>query len=112
MYIHTHPNHDCRRPRFIDDILVVWDEGPDELKKFIEHLNSWHLNIKFSEEISSSEVSVFDILIAKSAYGRLRTDLFSKMTDANKYLHYSLAHTKSCRDGLITANSRGLNESA
>lgn len=86
--------------RFIDDILMVWDDGIEELDKFIPYLNTRHPNIKFSEEISKVEVSFLDILISKGPTGKLRTDLFSKATDANNYLHYTSAHTKPCRDGI------------
>lgn len=86
--------------RFIDDILLVWDHGPEELNKFILYLNTRHPNIKFSEEISITEVSFLDILISKGTAGRLRTDLYSKAMDANNYLHYSSAHTRSCREGI------------
>lgn len=37
--------------QFIDDILLIWDHGMDELKLFTEYLNTRHSNIKFSEEI-------------------------------------------------------------
>lgn len=86
--------------RFIDDILLVWDHGMDALREFITNLNNRHPNIKFSEEISYSEVSFLDISISKDPSGKLRTDLFTKSTDANNYLHYSSAHTKSCKDGI------------
>lgn len=86
--------------RFIDDILLIWNHGMDELKLFIEYLNMRHPNIKFSDEISMKQVSFLNILISKSPDGEIHTDLFSKTTDANNYLHYTSAHTMSCRDGI------------
>lgn len=43
--------------RFIDDILLVWDHGMDELRSFTTYLNTRQPNIKFSEEISFTEMS-------------------------------------------------------
>lgn len=85
----THVYPYSLRPRlwlcFIDDILLIWDHGMDELKLFIEFLNKRHPNIKFTEEISPKQVSFLDILIAKSPDGEIVTDLYSKTTDA---LHF------------------------
>lgn len=45
-------------------------------------------------------VSFLDLSISKSVDGNISTDLFSKPTDANNYLHYTSAHTKLCQDGI------------
>lgn len=91
----------CLWLRFIDDVLLIWDHGMDELHKFLTYLNDRHPNIKFSREVSHREVSFLDINISKDNSGKLRTDLFSKTTDANNYLHYTSAHTTSCKDGIL-----------
>ena len=40
--------------RYIDDIFMIWTEGEDNLKTFINYLNSIHLTIKFTHEYSNS----------------------------------------------------------
>ena len=46
--------------RSIDDIFMIWTEGEDNLKTFINYMNSIHLTIKFTHEYSnSSETSHF-----------------------------------------------------
>lgn len=99
---HVYPYHLNPRLwlRFIDDILLIWDHGIKALNSFMEYLNSRHPNIKFSEEISNSEVSLLNILISKNQAGGLSTDLYSKPTDANNYLQYTAAHTRSCHGGI------------
>ena len=34
--------------RFIDDILLIWEHGEDELDKLIDSMNNFHHSIKFS----------------------------------------------------------------
>ena len=36
--------------RYIDDIFMIWTEGEDSLKTFINDINSIHLTIKFTHE--------------------------------------------------------------
>ena len=38
--------------RYIDDIFVIWTEGLDKLRIFIDYLNSIHPTIKFSSSHS------------------------------------------------------------
>lgn len=36
--------------RYIDDVLLLWDHGEYEYTRFVEHLNSVHPTIKFTDE--------------------------------------------------------------
>lgn len=56
-HVYPFPPKLCPWLWFIDDILLVWNHGIDELKTFIEYLNTRPPNIKFREEISVKEVS-------------------------------------------------------
>ena len=46
--------------RYIDDICMIWPHGKKELDKFIEYLNSIHEKIKFTSEISDSQINFLD----------------------------------------------------
>ncbi len=61
--------------RFIDDIFMIWTHGPEALDAFIQHLNSAHRTIKFTHEISITQISFLNILIKKNEDGVLYTDL-------------------------------------
>ncbi len=74
--------------RFIDDIFMIWTHGPVALNTFIQHLNSAHRTIKFTHDISNTQISFIDILIKKDENGVLYTDLYTKATDTHSYLHY------------------------
>lgn len=99
-FVHTYPIQPRLWLRFIDDVLMIWEGGHESLMSFISYLNSRHKNIKFSHEISETEVSFLDLLISKKGDGTIRTSLYSKPTDANNYLHFTSAHNLSCKTGI------------
>lgn len=79
--------------RFIDDILMLWMGSQEELDVFIDHMNSFHPTIKFTANSSTDSVPFLDINITLRD-GFLRTDLYSKPTDAHAYLHSSSSHPR------------------
>jgi hypothetical protein len=81
--------------RFIDDILMLWTHGLEELMTFIDHLNSVHRTIKFTANWSYIKMNVLDILIYVKPNGTLGTKLYIKPTDTHMYLHYSSCHPKN-----------------
>ena len=85
--------------RFVDDIFLFWTHGRMELDLFIQHLNRAHQNITFTSEISETQVPFLDTLVIKSGVS-LRTDLYTKPTDANNFLHYDSAHPPHCKKSL------------
>ena len=78
---------------------MVWDNGLDELNKFIEQLNTSSEKITFSSEISNRELNFPDVKV-KLNNGKLKTELFTKPTDRNTYLPYNSAHPQYCKKGL------------
>ena len=82
--------------RYIDDIFFIRTHGNDKLEKFLDDLNSFDNNIKFTHESSKDNVIFLD-LIVKLSKGRLTTDLHVKDTDRHQYLHFNSSdpdHTK------------------
>jgi hypothetical protein len=45
--------------RYVDDTFVVWPHGEEELREFLDHLNSIHHNIKFTMEVGKKTVVAF-----------------------------------------------------
>ena len=39
---------------YIDDLFMIWTEGEDNLKTFINYINSIHPTVKFTHEYSNS----------------------------------------------------------
>ena len=85
--------------RFIDDIFFIWHHGNESLLEFITHLNSGVENIKFTHEVSPTEVTFLDTKI-KIIHDHIVTDLFVKPTDSHNYLRYDSAHPQRCKDSI------------
>ena len=77
--------------RYIDDIFVIWTEGPDNLQIFIDYLNSIHPTIKFTSSHSYSCVPFLDVNVSLNN-GIIETDLYSKPTDKHQHLLYTSCH--------------------
>ena len=62
-YVYTYPLQPKLWKRFIDDILIIWPHGMDSLLQLINHLNTVHTTIKFTSDISDTEISFLDLRI-------------------------------------------------
>ncbi len=51
-YIYSYEKQPIFYKRFLDDLILIWTHGRDELNKFLEHLNNCHETIKFTMEAS------------------------------------------------------------
>ena len=81
--------------RFIDDIFLVRTHGEESLKKFFDYLNSLHDTIKFTHEMSYTNIDFLDTTVKVGHDRGLITTLFNKPTDTHLYLEYSSAHPQS-----------------
>ena len=86
--------------RYIDDIFFIWTHGNDKLEKFLDDLNSFDNNIKFTHESSKDNIIFLD-LIVKLSKGRLTTDLHVKDTDRHQYLHFNSSHPDHTKRPII-----------
>ena len=55
-----------------------------------------HPKIKFTHEVSESEIIYLDTKVKIDNNRKLYTTLFEKPTDTHLYLHYTSAHHKPC----------------
>ena len=62
-YVYTYPRQPKQWKRFIDDFFMIWPHGMDSLLEFIDHLNIVHPTIKFTSDISDTEISFMDLTI-------------------------------------------------
>ena len=46
--------------RYIDDIFFIWTEGEDKLEGFLNRLNNFNPNLKFTLEKSKSSVNFLE----------------------------------------------------
>ena len=77
--------------RFLDDIFVIWTEGSDKLKVFVDYLNNLHPTIKFTCSHSLTNIPFLDVMVSLKD-GLIQTDLYTKPTDKHQYLLISSCH--------------------
>ena len=51
--------------RYIDDVLCLWDTNDGYIKEFVQRANHFHDTIKFTAEISDSEIAFLDTKVYK-----------------------------------------------
>ena len=82
--------------RYIDNIFMIWTEGSDRLKIFVNYLNNIHLTIKFTSSHLLTNVPFLDVTVSLHN-GIIETDLFTNHTDKHQHLLSSSCnphHTK------------------
>ena len=98
------PNKTLVWKRYIDDIFSLWDIDKKDINSFIELANNLHPTIKFTAEISDTEITFLDTCVHKSyRFEResildLRTHF--KPTESCQYTEYSNCHSPGVRKGL------------
>ena len=60
--------------RYIDNVFFIWTHGEEQLSSFIEHVDNYHLTIKFKREKSRDSVSYLDVSVSRKGWA-LETDL-------------------------------------
>ena len=77
--------------RYIDDIFFIWTHSKQDLQRFLEELNKYHLNLKFTHESTQEKISFLNSSVSL-CNGKLYTDLHIKATDCHQYLEYTSSH--------------------
>ena len=95
-YVYIHPLQPTLWKRFIDDIFHIWPHGMDSLLEFINHLNTVHSTIKFTSDISQTEIFFLDLTIYIKEC-KLYTRLYIETTDRYMYLYYFSEHPMSLK---------------
>ena len=75
---------------------MIWTEGSDRLKIFVNYLNNIHLTIKFTSSHLLTNVPFLDVTVSLHN-GIIETDLFTNHTDKHQHLLSSSCnphHTK------------------
>ena len=85
--------------RYLDDIFIIWNHGKQLLNIFIDYANSLHKTIKFTANISESEIPFLDVLV-KIESCKLVSTLYRKPTDKHQYLDYNSHHPRHCKQGI------------
>jgi hypothetical protein len=88
--------------RYVDDTFVVWPHGEDELREFLDHLSSFHHNIKFTMEVEKNRSLPFlDVLVSRRPDGSLGDTVYRKPTHTDLYPHAKSAHHPAQKKGIL-----------
>ena len=85
--------------RYIDDIFMIWTEGKDSLKEFLQHCNRQNKHIQFTESEAGTTVPFLDVSVSLQNE-KLQTDFYCKPTDKHQYIYYTSCHPKHTKNSL------------
>ena len=86
--------------RYIDDIFFIWNESEAKLDAFLEDLNKFHPNLKFTSEKSKTSVNFLDVTV-NLIDQQLETDLYCKPTDCHQFLDFNSAHPLHIKKSIV-----------
>jgi hypothetical protein len=95
----VHTNFKNNYYRFLDDILLVYDENCISLETISVLLNNLNVDLKFKCETLGNAVNFLDIRIYK-VENRIETDIFYKPTDSKQYLDFYSNHPRHTKRAL------------
>ena len=72
--------------RYIDSTFCIWTHGEAELKKFVEELNKFLLNLKLTNKSLEKRVAFLDLNVSLKN-GSCTTDLHTKSIGCCQNLH-------------------------
>lgn len=95
----------CLYFRFLDDIFIIWNHGEENLKTYLDILNSHHPNIKFTARCELISNDYLDLTIFKGPKfhqtGHLDTKIFFKETDTHSLLNKASFHPRHVFKGIL-----------
>ena len=86
--------------RYIDDIFFIWTASEKELDDFLERLNNFHPNLKFTRQRSREEINFLDVTVRVN-HVEFITNLYCKPTDGHQYLHVESCHPSHTKSSII-----------
>lgn len=80
--------------RYLDDILIIFDDNKMSLDDISFNLNNMNDNLKFKCEAAGHTVNFLDINIYIDDNNKIETDIFYKPTDTHQYLNFYSNHPR------------------
>ena len=89
---------------YIDDIIMLWPQHQN-LTNFINSLNNYHQNIKFTVNYSNTSVIFLDLTVYKgdlfNGTNKLDVKTYEKNGNLSQYVHFTSNHPKHNLRGII-----------
>ena len=91
--------------KYIDDIFSLWNINKEAISYFTELANSFHPTVKFTSEISDSEITFLDTCVYKGnrfqKHSILDVRTHFKPTETSQYTYFNSCHPPGIRKGFI-----------
>ena len=91
--------------RYVDDILIVTKKSEDELKDYVERLNTISGTIRFTFEYEvKNKINFLDTTVARRDIdNQIRTKVrwFRKDTATDRLLNYDSCHSKAIKNNIV-----------
>ena len=88
--------------RYVDDVLVIFNNGQEQVSNFLMFLNSLRESIQFTLEVEESGRLPFLDLLIKKVGGRLMFTVYRKPTHTDRYLSRDSCHPRTVFKSLVT----------
>ena len=75
-----------------------------KLKVFLEDLNKFNPNLKFTSNSSEKNVAFLELKF-KLKQGKMKMDLHVKPMDRHQYLHYTSSHLEHTKQSIVFSQS-------
>ncbi|XP_075428447.1 uncharacterized protein LOC142466834 isoform X1 [Ascaphus truei] len=86
--------------RYIDDLILIWSGGEEDLLKFIEYLAKNTLNLKFTHTYNQNQIQFLDLNLYVDIEYKIQSDIFRKENARNSLLHAKSCHARPLVRGI------------
>ena len=80
-------------------MFLIWLYGGDDLIEFLNYVNSYHGQFKYTWEHSDKQITYLDVKV-KIVDNKIITDVHSKETYSHQYLDHRSCHPKHVKVGI------------
>ncbi|CAF2140345.1 unnamed protein product [Rotaria magnacalcarata] len=87
--------------RYVDDVFCLFDIEEKHIKIFLQRINMWHNNLKFTSEFEEVATLPFLDVLIKKGNNSLTTSIYRKKTHTNLYLLWDSNQCRKYKIGLI-----------
>ena len=99
----------CIKPlswkRYIDDVFSLWNTSLKKIESFVEKANNFHSTIKFTAEMSETEITFLDTKVYKGVRfdkeSILDVQTHYKPTETFQYTNFYSCHPPGVKKGFI-----------
>ena len=92
--------------RYTDDNFFIWIHGKEHLETFLQELNNFNPDLKFTYESNEKEIPFLNLKV-KLNEGKIITDLYIKSTDRHQYLHCTSSHPYHTTRSIVYSQGKG-----